>query len=91
MLSSENSRTFSYKTDRRVSARISACSRQSDEFSTLGDADMRTRMTAETFCWRKLQVRGRDEEACDMAESVMRPADGRWSRNDSFSSSKSLK
>lgn len=85
VLSFENTLTSAYKTDRQVLAHISACSRQSGEFLTLDDADRRTRMFAEKFCWDKLQQHGRVEEACHLAERVMKLADARWGGNDSFS------
>ena len=85
VLSSKNSRTSSYKADRQVLAHISACFRQSEEFWTLNDADMRTRLMAEIVCKSKLQEHGRTEEACDLAERVMKLAISRWGGNDGFS------
>ena len=85
VLSSEKPRTSSLKTDRQVLAHMSAFSRQSGEFSTLGDADMRIRMVAEMFCWILLQQHGNVEEACNLAERVMKLAISRWGGNDDFS------
>ena len=86
MSSDSSSRVhFSYKADRQILAHISACSRQSGEFSTLSDADLRTRITAERFCWEKLQAHGRIHEACDLAERAIKLASARWGFDDALS------
>lgn len=84
-LSSGIPHASSDKAGRQVLAHINACYRQSGEFLTLGDADMRTRMIAENFCWTKLHHHEHLEEACNMAEKILKLAEARWGRNDSFS------
>lgn len=88
VISSKNSNGIhraSYKADRQILAHISACSRQSGDFSALSDADLRTRIMAELFCWQKLQAHGRIHEACDLAQRTMKLANARWGLKDHFS------